>query len=838
MLERSASGVAATPARSTTRGWWRPAIAAPLLVLLLYAATRPLRPAPPLGPLLDPVHGILASARGAGFRDELAARIPGLTDSVTVLYDARGVPHIFARSEVDAYRALGFVVARDRLFQLELQTRAAAGTLTELAGSVALPLDREMRALGLPRAAERKLAALDTADVGYKAMVAYGEGVNAWIDALEPSALPIEYHLLGARPARWAPINGIHLLNRMGYTLSFSDEEIRRLGARDMVSPEAFDAIYPFDNPIQEPIQPAGRTAPRYALRRLPPPGVPVSDPVSGGTAATSPVAPSASGPTPGEAVGSNNWAVAPSRSASGRALLAGDPHLDLTLPSIWYEAHLVVPGVLDVYGVTIPGAPTIIIGFNRDVAWTFTNTQADVVDYYAETVDDLAAPTRYMLDGQWTPLEIRVEQYLTAGGSVVSVDTMRYTHRGPMQRAPRGWVSMRWTLFEPSREMGNFIEATRARTVADWMEHMATYIAPAQNMLVADRSGAIAIRSTGVYPIRPGDGRGDVIRDGSKSASDWTGWWPVAGYPQAVNPPQGFLASANQQPIDPAVNPAYLGADWYAPWRALRINQLLRTDSVITPDAMRRYQTDPGSARADAFVPYFLAAARGAPASDTAARAAGLLAEWDRRYTTDNERAVLFEYAMRELGCSTWDELRVACVGRRGPVPQPNDVVLLELLQDSTNAWWDVRGTALVERRDAVVRGSLSRAFARAVREHGDPAGGGWRWAGIQQARIPHLLGLPAFAAPAVPVLGGPSTLNPTGGQFGASWRMVVELGDDVRGWAVYPGGQSGNPLSPRYLDRLDTWTKGELDTLIVPRDMQSLPRASLSGRLHLGPR
>ena len=153
-----------------------------------------------------------------------------------------------------------------------------------------------------------------------------------------------------------------------------------------------------------------------------------------------------------GDAIGSNNWAVAPARAAGRRVLLAGDPHLDLTLPSIWYEAHLVVPGALDVYGVTIPGAPTIIIGFNRDVAWTFTNTQADVVDYYTETVDDPASPTRYMLDGRWTPLELRVERYLAADGSVIAVDTMRYTHRGPMQRAPRGWVSMRWAMFEPSR--------------------------------------------------------------------------------------------------------------------------------------------------------------------------------------------------------------------------------------------------------------------------------------------------------------------------------------------------------------------------------------------------
>ena len=836
----SAGAVSFSADARPSRGLWRAAVAAPLLAALVYAATHALGPAPALGPLLDPIHGIWARARGAAFRKSLSAEIPGLTAEVSVIYDRRAVPHIFASSESDAYRALGYVVARDRLFQLELQTRAAAGTLTEIVGERAIAPDRRMRAIGLPRAAERKLAALDATDPGFLAMVAYTAGVNAWIDGLSSADLPIEFHLLGARPTRWSPINGIHLLNRMGWTLSFSDEELRRLGARARVGAAATDALFPFDSPIQEPIQPTGKPSPRYAFRRLPPPGAP--DTLAGVIAAIVKNAVPSAAPDDGgvdDAIGSNNWAVAPGRTAAGRALLAGDPHLELTVPSIWYEAHLVVPGVLDVYGVTIPGAPTIIIGFNRDVAWTFTNTQADVVDYYAETVDDARAPTRYVLDGEWKPLELRVERYLAPNGAVVGIDTVRYTHRGPMQRAPRGWVSMRWTLFEPSREMGNFVDVTRARSVAEWMGPMGTYIAPAQNMLVADRAGTIAIRSTGVYPVRPGDGRGDILRDGSKSASDWTGRWPIAEYPQSVNPAQGFVASANQQPIDPAVKPTYLGADWFPPWRAMRINRLLRADSAVTVDAMRRYQTDPGSARADAFVPYFIAAARSAPGSDSLRRAAVLLAEWDRRYTVDNQRAVLFEYVMQDLARTVWDEL--SGVPRTiMPAPRPSDMILLGLLDDTTSAWWDVRETPAIERRDEVLRGSVLRALERAIREHGDPEGGGWRWSGIQRAHIGHLAGIPAFAAEPVPVQGGPSTLSPSSGDgsFGASWRMVVELGPEVRGWGTYPGGQSGNPLSDRYTDRLETWATGALDTLLVPRDVDGLPPDAVRGRIRLVPR
>ena len=820
---------------------WKTLLAVPLLAVLLFVGSRPVGSAPPLGPLIDPANGIWAIERDEVPSGSRRLVLAHLDSSVTIRYDRRGVPHITAGTELDAYRALGYVVAHDRLFQLELQTRAAAGTLTELVGAAGLGMDRATRALGMPRAAEIKIAALDSADAGLAAMRAYAEGINAWIDAMSPRQLPIEYRLLGRRPARWAPINSVHLLNEMARTLSYGDEELRHLAAIARVGSVAADALFPFNSPIQEPIQPNGLRAPRFALRRLPPPGDPAR--ASAPSVREGAAAYGARRDTPlhGEAIGSNNWAVAPARSASGHALLAGDPHLELTLPSIWYEARLDVPGRLDVYGVTIPGAPTIVIGFNRDVAWTFTNTQADVVDFYAETVDDERSPTRYLLDGAWQRLEARIERYRDAAGAVLATDTIRYTHRGPLQRSPRGWLSMRWTLFEPSGELGNFVAATRARNAAEWMSAMATYVAPAQNMLVADRSGTIAIRSTGAYPVRPGNGRGDIIRDGATRASDWLGMWPVERYPQAATPAQGYLASANQQPIDPTVNPAYIGADWFPPWRAIRINQLLRADDAVTTDAMRRYQTDPGSPRADMFVPYFLDAARRASGTDTAARAATLLAEWDRRYTQDNQRAVLFELAMSALVDATWDELHARSSAGFGRARNPSETVLAELLADSASAWWDVGATPdVVERRDEVLRRALARGFTDAVSRYGPPENGGWTWSRIRQVNVRHLLGLPAFAADPVPALGGPSTLSPSSGNggFGASWRMVVELGPDVRAWGTYPGGQSGNPVSARYVDRLPVWARGELEELVVPSRGQPLPDAQTRATLTLVPR
>jgi penicillin G amidase len=792
---------------------------------------------PGLGGLLEPVSGVWGVAGTAELPESAAARIPGLAGPVTVLYDDRAVPHIFAASEADAYRALGYVVARDRLFQLELQARAAAGTLTEILGPLALGADQEMRQLGLPAAAERKLAALSPESDAARIGEAYAEGVNAYLAGLSPDEYPIEYRILGTTPTRWDPINSVHLFNRMGYILAMSSTELRRERAAARVGAEAAAALFPSSSAVQEPIQPNGAGAPAVVVAPLPPPGAPDSS--ARLAAAVLPRRmPTMTGVTdedPGEALGSNNWAVSPSRAARGHALLAGDPHLELSLPSIWYEAHLVVPGRLDVYGVTIPGAPAIVIGFNRDVAWTFTNTEADVLDYWVETVDDTASPTAYRLDDGWHPLTLRVETYRGKAGEVIAVDTVRWSHRGPLRRIGDQWLSMRWTVLEPVVETERFLSAARAQTVADWMEAMSAYRAPAQNMLAADRAGNIGIRSTGWFPVRADEGSGSVMHDGTRTASDWSGFWPVDAYPQSFNPAQGYLASANQQPVDPADNPRYLGASWYPPWRALRINALLRADSAVTPDDMRRFQTDPGSPRADAFVPRILAIVHGS-ASDSVRRVAALLAEWPRTYTVDDERAMLFEYVMSELASGAWDELEGDSGDARGP-GQPGDLALLALLDDSASLWWDRVGTPVVERRDEIVAASLTRALARAVEDHGEPEAGGWEWQRVRNANIGHLLRIPDWSANRVPVQGGPSTLSPVSGRggFGPSWRMVVELGPEIRAWGIYPGGQSGNPASTRYQDRVHRWSQGVLDTLRVPAAPDSLPGDLLRSRLTL---
>ncbi|NIN72815.1 MAG: hypothetical protein GTO46_13000 [Gemmatimonadetes bacterium] len=822
----------------------RVVLSAAVLAAVLHLGARRTGPLPPLGAFLDPLNGVWAAARGAEPADLEEVALPGLEAPVRVAFDDRGVPHIFASTSEDAARALGYVVARDRLFQLEMRWRTAAGRMAELAGAAALGFDQYVRRLGLAWSAERDFAALDPASPTAREIAAYAEGVNTWIDGLGPSDIPLEYHLLGAEPSPWEPVYSVYLLKLMGWDLTYSvTSDLRRRRLEALVGREAAAALSPVNSPIQQPIQPNASAEPRFDFVPIAPPGAP--DPLAMERADA---LEAALGPllddraTEREPVlGSNNWVVAPKRTAAGRALLAGDPHLALTLPATWYEVHLVVPGELDVYGVTIPSVPFVIIGFNRDVAWSFTNTGADVIDYYEEELDDLGSPSRHRVDDEWRPLEVRVEQYRGYRGRLLATDTLYFTYRGPLIRYEERPLSMRWTVLEGAVETIGLRQAARAASVEEWLAAMEVYRTPAQNMAVADRDGTIAIRSTGSYPIHP-DGSGLEIRDGRSSDEDWLGFWPLKRYPYSINPQQGYLASANQQPIDPQVDPTYMGADWPSPWRAMRINSLLSSDSAVTPDAMRRYQTDPSNTRADFFLPYFLDAVRlqaGVESlDDGAVGAADLLAEWDRRYTKENRRAALFEYAMRELADRTWDELLPPDGTRR--VYTPSSTVLASLMHQPQSIWWDDRRTEdVVEDRDAILVASLAAAFARAKYELGEPDGSGWRWDEVRHANIYHLLELPALSELNLPVQGGPGSLNPSsgGGTHGASWRMVVELGEEVSAWTIYPGGQSGHPLSSRYSDRVDKWVAGELDPALFPRVDSDLPEARVASVIELRP-
>jgi penicillin amidase len=401
-------------------------------------------------------------------------------------------------------------------------------------------------------------------------------------------------------------------------------------------------------------------------------------------------------------------------------------------------------------------------------------------------------------------------------------------------------WVSRRWTVTDGDDILAPFVGIAKARSVKEIWTALEGFTVPAQNFASADRAGHIAIRSAANYPVRPKPAdRGDKLLDGTKSASDWKGWLKFPEQPNAYDPAQGFAVSANQQPKDPRVDPRYMGWDWPSPWRAMRINEVLRGDSAMTPDKMRRLQTDPVSAQTPYFLPIFIAAGEAAGGRDTVlAQATALLKTWDGRLDAENRAAVVFEAAIAELSQRTWDELAMPSPGNERPrvVETPQAVILAGLLRDLDSPWWDDRTTPNVrERRDDIVRASLGAAWARVVARLG-PHGPAWRWGNVRRASVRHqLFGVAPLSYLSVPLVAGPGSVSPSSGSgnHGASWRMVVELGDEVRGWGTYPGGQSGNPVSPRYADFLGKWSAGTLDSLRFPRRADDLAPGLTSSRL-----
>ena len=455
---------------------------------------------PPLGPLLDPLRGVWALARSADLPPNAQGRVAGLGHDVTVLYDERAVPHIFAGA---SWTPTARSATRPRATGCSSSTSrpvpAAARSLS-CSAPRALELDREVRGLGMSRAAERLMTSLPDTGELRSSLNAYAAGVNAYLDALPPGDLPLEYRLLNAHPVRWSALRSIQVLLRMGYTLTQNETELDHASAAALVGREAADALFPLHSPIQEPVQPA-EGEPRRLPLDVPSPGLPDQS----GLAQARPLAPRPRERTDGDDLGSNNWAVSPSAPRPA-ALLAGDPHLDLTLPSIWYEAHLVVPGALDVYGVTIPGLPPV-----RDRLQP--RRRVDVHEHGRRRDGRVrrAGGRHGASDALSRRRRVATARAARRGvsrprGETIAADTM-LLHASRTAPAVRGrWISLRWTVLEArTRRRGlhrRLRSANGARSVEDAMA--ASYQAPAQNMLAADRAGTSPSARRGAIPSAP----------------------------------------------------------------------------------------------------------------------------------------------------------------------------------------------------------------------------------------------------------------------------------------------------------------------------------------------
>jgi penicillin amidase len=729
------------------------------------------------------------------------AQIPGISGPVDITYDADWVPRIRAATEPDAAAALGFVHARDRMFQMELMRRAASGRLSELAGPATLPIDRLMRTLGLRQHAVADLAALppDTRTL----LEAYARGVNAWIALKGRFAAP-EFLVLGA-PEPWQAADSLLWAETMGLYLSMNwRQELARQALAGKVPASLIDQLWPppADTPAPDAMRP---TLIRYAdaatrlLSLLP--GFP--------SVYTLPQ------------TASDEWALDGSHTATGAPLLAGDPHLGFSFPAIWYLARIDTPNHV-LAGATAPGVPFLVIGRNEKIAWTFTTTGADVQDIFIETP---AGADGYQTPDGPKPFMVREERISVRGQPDVLL-TVRETRHGPVisdldhPDGPILAVAM-GNLQPDDTAATGLLALNRANSVQQAGVAAPQISSPVQNLLVADGT-TIGLFLTGRVPIRKaGDGAAPVPGDGSY---DWTGWAAGDQLPHSVSPPSGRLVNGNE-PVWPPGFPVFMSHDTFGDWRARRIRTLLAQSNRHTPADFAAMQTD----TVDSFARQVLPALRATPgATGEAQKALDLLQSWDGSAAMDQPAPLIFNAWM--------DAFYTAVLHHAGltrGLGTPTADFIESVLSPAGAHWCDGDCGPLL-------RDSLTEATAQLSTRFGDdPAA--WRWGDAHQAIFAH----PFLRT--IPVLGSFTTISiPTPGDdnslfrggtdallqsvHGAAYRGVYDLADLDRSLFIVTPGQSGNPFSRHARDFAQRWRDGATITL-------GPAAASIAGTAHLTP-
>ncbi|WP_400192572.1 penicillin acylase family protein [Hymenobacter sp. B81] len=799
--------------------WIKAALGLLLTATLVWVLNTSHGQVPAFGKFLSPFEGFWRNAEAEGdFALTQTLTLPGLQQPVTVRFDDKRVPHVFAQNDHDLYFAQGYLTARDRLWQMEFQTHVAAGRLSEIVGESRLETDRFFRRMGMVHGAQRSLAVMMAHPTTRTVLEAYSAGVNAYIAGLSPRELPFEYKLLNYRPEPWQPLKCALLLKLMAWDLSGRSDDLRLSNALATYGPAVVNDLFPDYPRREDPIVPVGTP---LDFTPKPVPAAP----------AAFRAAPSSRVPQrePDPELGSNNWAVSGAKSATGFPLLANDPHLQLNLPSIWYQVQLTAPGV-NVYGVTIPGAPTVIIGFNQQAAWGVTNVGGDVLDWYQIKFQD-SRKRAYWHDGRWKPVR-RVVEHIKVRGLPERVDTVLYTHHGPvvydedetpfLDQTPIRHA-LRWTAHDPANEVLTFYRLNRAQSYPDYTAALASYGSPAQNFIFANNQQDIAIWPNGRFPLK-WRSQGKFILDGTDPAYDWQGWIPAAQNPHVKNPPRGFVSSANQFSAGPDY-PYYVGWNFGSYERGHRINQRLARMTRATVDSLRRLQNDNLNLNAQLMLPRLLSLVQPAALTANQRRAYDELRRWNYYYDAAAIGPSLFELWYGNLVKRLWDDDFGPQAGPAMRYP-PRDRTNTLLLEEPASPWIDDRRTPARETLEQLAQTSLQWAADSLQRKFG-PLGPRWRWANQKSTDILHLAQLPGFGHLDLDCGGGAGIVNATSERNGPSWRMVVALGPQPSAYGVFPGGQSGNPGSRHYDDLLETWRVGELNELVFLRTAsQTHPR------------
>jgi penicillin amidase len=760
--------------------------------------------------------------------------LPGLSAPVEVIRDRWGVPHIYAHSFADLFMAQGFVHAQDRLWQMEFQRRLGHGQLAEVFGPIALDSDRFLRVLGFSRVARREAGLL--AGEARAAVEAYVAGINAFITR-NRTRLPIEFAIMRFRPRPWEPADVLVWGKVMALSLS-ENWKLEVLRARIVAAfgPEraaALDPRYPDDHPLAIPAE--ARYGPAFGARAL------------AAAAATGRFAPEGGGQ------GSNAWVVNGSRALGGKPLLADDPHLSITMPSIWYENHLSGGGI-HVTGASFPGTPGVIIGHNERIAWGVTNVMADVQDLYIERFDP-DDPLRYQVPGGWARAEVVHEEIRVRGRAAPVIEAVRITRHGPIidalvpgaaHPAANGAPSpsaidrpafvealaMRWTALEPGHILAAVLNLNRAHDWESFRAALADWTVPPQNFVYADVDGHIGYATGGAIPLRArGDGRLPV--PGWTGEYEWTGVIPPDELPHVLDPAEGMLVTANNR-IAAGGYPHPFEAEWLNGYRAARIRDLLARTPQHDATTFARIHSDVRS------LPGLeLAALAGRlPTLDaTARRARDLLAGWDGELSVESVAGTLYARLRDKLLAAAYREVGDALgttAGLGAFASRLGDEYLLRALPQvlrraaaRDDAWLPAGRTW-----DDVLAEAWQAALAELRAEFGEDVDA-WRYGRWHQLTIRHALGsVPGLARllnrGPFPRGGDPDTVCQAytlrefvGPPFfvNPSYRQICDTGDWDRSYSIHPTGQSGHPASRHYDDLLQPWLEGRYHPMLWSR-------------------
>ncbi|WP_442593993.1 penicillin acylase family protein [Neobacillus sp. D3-1R] len=716
--------------------------------------------------------------------------LPILSESVVVTRDSYGVPHIQAQNEKDLFVAQGYVEAQDRLFQMDLSRRQASGRLSEVIGKATIDRDKYFRTLGLRRAAEDSYNQYSTD--GKNVLNWFADGVNLYMEEMKKSnKLPVEFTLLGYTPEPWSAVDSLTIGKYMAFDLGghWEDQAFRQYLLQNFSKEKAYDLFptYPKDAP--------------YIIGK---------DEIDFGKAFAGAV-------IPAEFNGSNNWVVAGSKTKSGKPLLADDPHLSLGTPSIWYQMHLEAPTV-NVSGVIFAGIPGIILGHNESIAWGVTNTGPDVQDLYIEKRNP-ANPNEFLFKDNWEKAKIIKEPIKVKGESAIDYQVM-ITRHGPVISDFAGEVgkdkvlSLKWTALEPSPELEAVLNMNKAKDWEGFETALQKFHTPTQNFVFASIDGTIAYKANGKIPIRK-NGDGLLPVPGWTGEYEWEGYIPFNELPKVVNPPSGFISTANNKVINDQY-PYHISHNWAQPYRQMRIQEFLNSKNDLTIEDMQALQMDQLNLQAREFVPILL---QHLPdiRTEQQKEVVRVLNNWDYQDHVDQAAPLIFHFWMKNIKSNLFnDAIPEEMMKLFGGQKQAVDELIRRAAANHEGPWIKEKGGL-----NQVVQTTFDKSIKDIETLFGEKVED-WSWGDYHQVQFFHPL---SSVRPLnylfnfeknIPVGGSSVTVQAASYRddgvvnHGGSWRFVIDMSNPTKGYHLVGPGQSGHVLSEWYHNQMDDWANG----------------------------